>query len=108
LRGRDARILGIAAVEVSAQATHSCGDDVAGLEFVSGRFFDDADAFNAEDAGKGDARGVALASEELGAVESESFDSDEDLASLGLGDGPGLELESFRAAGLVDYGCSHG
>jgi hypothetical protein len=79
------RILGITAVEVSPQTAHGCGDDIAGLEFFAGRFFDDPDSLNAEYAWEGDPGRVALASEELGTVEAEGFDSNEDLTDLGFG-----------------------
>ena len=51
---------------------------------------------------------MALASEELGAVETEDFYADEDLAGFGGGDGAVLELEDFGVAGLVDYCGAHG
>ena len=75
---------------------------------MAGGFFDNADAFDAEDAGEGDAGGVALAGEEFGAVEPECFDADEDLAGLGFGDWSAFESEGFGSAGFVDYCCSHG
>jgi hypothetical protein len=51
---------------------------------------------------------MALTGEELGAVEAEGFDADEDLAGFGGGDGAVLELEDFWAAGLVDYCGAYG
>jgi hypothetical protein len=95
LRRWHARILGIAAVEVSAHAAHGCSDDIARLEFVAGRFFDDADALDAKNTRKGDTGGVPLTSEELRAVEAEGFDADEDLTGLGMG-----QVSSLRASGL--------
>lgn len=99
-------------------------DEVAGGEFVAGTGLDEADGFDAEDAGElhdGGGR-VAAAGEDLGAVETEGFDADEAFAFLGDGDGEGLELEDrggaaggaddclhclwrhFRAGDAVEYG----
>ena len=50
---------------------------------------------------------MALAGEELGAVEAAGFDSDEDLAIGGSRDGACFEFQNFWAAGGVDDGCFH-
>lgn len=51
---------------------------------------------------------MALAREELGAIEAAGFDADEDVAWLGGGDGDGFEVEGGGTAGAVDDGCEHG
>lgn len=50
---------------------------------------------------------VALSSEELGAVETKSFDLDENLAVLKARHGNLLNLQGFGAAGGVDDRCLH-
>ena len=50
---------------------------------------------------------MALAGEELRAVETEGLHADENLARGRGWDGKGFKLENFGAAGGVDYGCCH-
>ena len=40
-------------------------------------------------------------------LQAERLDLDEDLIVVWRGDGKGLQLEDFGAAGLVDDGCFH-
>lgn len=51
--------------------------------------------------------GVALAREELGAVEAAGFDADEDAAGGRGRDGDGFEVEDVGPAGGVHDGCAH-
>lgn len=51
---------------------------------------------------------MALAREELGAVQAAGFDADEDAAGGGDGDGDRFEAEDVGAAGGVYDGCAHG
>ena len=50
---------------------------------------------------------MALAREELGAVEAAGFDADEDAAGGRGRDGDSFEVEDVGAAGGVHDGCAH-
>lgn len=100
---RHAGELRVPAVERPAHAAHGRGDDVARLELAAGSVFHEPRGFDAEDAGEGDVRAVALSGEEFGAVEAERFDADENPAGRGLGRGA-LILSAWRygTKGMVE------
>lgn len=69
---------------------------------------DEPDALDAENAWEGHTGGSAAAGEELGAVEAEGFDVDEDLAGVGGGHGKGFEKEGGGGAWGAEKGGFHG
>jgi len=84
------------------------GDDVALGELRSRSLLDQADCLDAEDPRKDDARRKTLPSEQLGSVQSERLDPDENLSCRRRRDRAALDLQDFRPARFVDNCSLHG
>src|SRR6516165_6163607 len=84
------------------------GDDVALGELRSRSLLDQADCLDAEDPRKDDARRKTLPSEQLGSVQSERLDPDENLSCRRRRDRAALDLQDFRPTLLVDNRSLHG
>ena len=84
------------------------GDDVALGELRSRSLLDQADGLDAENPRKDDARRKTLPSEQLGPVQPERLDPDENLSCLRRRDRAALDLQDFRPAGVVDNRSLHG
>ncbi len=107
MRGRHARVFGVAAVELSPHPAHGGGDDVAVLEFIAGRTFDQSDRLDSEHTRERDIRRQTLPREQFGPVEPERLDADEHFAVLRRGYRQGLELQHFRPSRFMDDGGFH-
>jgi hypothetical protein len=107
LRSRNAGVFGIAAVELSPHASHRGRDEVAFAELASWRVLDEPSRLDAENARKPHRRRMALSREQLGAVEAEGLDLDQNLAGLRHRHGTLLELEHLRSPSFMDHRGLH-
>ncbi len=96
-------MLRIATVEYSSKATLFGCDNIAFAELITWRILDSTNCFNAKDTWEFDIGGMALPSEHLGAIESESLDPNQDLSILRRGKWSLFELENLIPARFVDH-----
>src|SRR5215469_1757645 len=101
LTRRHAGIFRVPAVEIAPHAAHGSGNDLALSELPSRSAFDQTDRLDAEDPREDDTRRPTLPGEQLGPVETERLDPDQNLSQLGRWDRPALDPQDLGAAGLV-------
>ena len=100
-------VLGVAAVEDASHAAHQGGHLLAGDEVSVGGGVDDADGFDAEHPGEGDAFGVPEPGVQLGPVQPEGHHLDPHPARERLGDGQVADVEVLHRPGGVEHHRAH-
>jgi hypothetical protein len=104
----DAGIFCVAAIKLPTHASHNTRDNIALAKLACWRFFNETNRFDPKDARKFHSRRVALPREQLGAIQSEGFDMDQDFAVLRRGNGEALNFKNFRPTRFVDHNGLHG
>ena len=105
LAGRSNGIFSIASVDLSAETSHCRGDLLALAELRSWRFLHYSNALYAKDSWELDGRRMALTSEELGSIQSESLYTDEDLPGARLGEWQVFEPQNLSWSRLTKHCC---
>jgi hypothetical protein len=83
LTRQHAGIFRVPPVEIASHAAHGSGNDLALGELPSRSLFDEADGLDAEDPREDDTRRQTLPGEQLGPVQTERLDPDQNLTRLG-------------------------